>query len=774
MQGATAELGDGPAVGRGRRLGIQSLMPSSGMPSRTDLIAAVIAAVGSLLAAAFSLQLWRAHLHVPFLFASDGVISEVVVKDLISGGWAWHIHGLGAPAGTQLFDFPIATDALNLLTIKILGIFSSDPSKVMNVWLLLTFPAEAITSYIVLRWLKVSPATSVVCSILFADAPYHLFRGEAHLLLSSYYDIPIATYMCISILDDRPLFRRRPGQIGVPSWLCRRNLGMLILCMMIGSLGVYYATFTIMLAGVAGLISGVGRRRWQPVLQALAVILLIGGTSFANDLPAAIYRHQHGVDHQVADRLPQESETYALTLAQMVLPIPESRIGPLANLRSRYDTTTPVLSEGSEQSLGLVAAAGLIWMGLVFLAGSLGYTRRSEWFLRQRQLAFLAVIAFLIGTFGGVSALLAYVFSAQLRGWNRISIFIAFFAIATVGLSLDALGRRFARGRRVWLLVGLAAVLLYGIYDQSSRAVIPDYYGNGVTYNTDAVFVHAVQRQIPPGAAVLSLPYVPFPENPPVGNMLDYELARPYVLTTDGLRFSYGAMKGRPADWQSATAGWPDRLLVDGIAAAGFSGIWLDREGYTDDGTAEIAGIESVIGSPPMLNPDGHLAFFDLRPYAARLRSVTPAAQLTALAGATLHPFAATFVNGFYPPNANGSLWATPQATASVSNATGHSRQMVFSADVQTPAAGSWRLRISTPDGEVRTFAIGPQPRAITFTFTDPAGTHTVNFSSTAPVTPVANDPRSLAVLYSDPVLGGAGLAPFLVAGRSARPRPPH
>src|SRR3712207_7344477 len=59
-----------------------------------------------------------------------------------------------------------------------------------------------------------------------------------------------------------------------------------------------------------------------------------------------------------------------------------------------------------------------------------------------------ALTAFLVGTTGGVSAILAWVVSPQIRGWNRLSIFIAFFALAAVALLLDALGRR-SEERRV-------------------------------------------------------------------------------------------------------------------------------------------------------------------------------------------------------------------------------------------------------------------------------------------------------------------------------------
>ena len=52
-----------------------------------------------------------------------------------------------------------------------------------------------------------------------------------------------------------------------------------------------------------------------------------------------------------------------------------------------------------------------------------------------------ALVAFLLGTVGGGSALLAYAFSSQIRGWDRISVFISFFALIGFALGFTAYAR---------------------------------------------------------------------------------------------------------------------------------------------------------------------------------------------------------------------------------------------------------------------------------------------------------------------------------------------
>ncbi|MHB8689907.1 MAG: hypothetical protein ACYDHH_01550 [Solirubrobacteraceae bacterium] len=738
--------------------------------SRADLIGASLAVVLSMLAAAWSLQLWNAHLHVPFQYESDGLLTLGVVKSAISsGGWVYTNHFLGAPFGLQWYDFPLATDNLNYLAMKLISLVTSDPAKVMNLFFLLTFPATALVGYIVLRWLKLSVATAVVCAVLFADSPYHLLRGEAHLLLSDYVSVPIGMYLIVSVLEGRPLWR---GQIRSRQWrtlLCWRNLFILILCMAIGSLGIYYAVFTVLIIGLAGLAFGLRTRSWLGVVQAAAVIVAIGGTAFLNNLPATIYREEHGANQVVAVRHPEESEIYGLKLAEMMLPVPGHRIGALAHLRNTYDTTTPVPSEDGQQSLGIVSSLGLSWIFLIGLSAIIGvgggFSTARPWFRRQRQLAFIALVAFVLGTIGGFSALIAYIITPEIRSWNRISIFIMFASLAVVGLGLDALARRWLRGRRASAAAGLAALLVIGIIDQSTRNGIPPYEQYGITYGSDGQFASAIQRMLPAGASVFQLPYMPFPETPAQYHMNDYDPLRGYVNSTN-LHWSYPTMAGRPQDWDSQTTSLPPVTLLDGLVAAGFRGLWIDRWGYQDMGAEIEREIAALLGPPPLVSRDGRFEFYDLSAYAAQLRARYTPAQLAGLRRAILHPAQTMWASGFYTPEPDGTRWAPQTATATVTNSTGKPQQVEFFSIVESFAPQRYTLTITAPNGQVGQVPVSHSPQPVHYDFTLPPGKHTITFRSSAPNGVAPGDPRLLSVHYGQPAIDGVGMAPFFpIAG---------
>ena len=115
----------------------------------------------------------------------------------------------------------------------------------------------------------------------------------------------------------------------------------------------------------------------------------------------------------------------------------------------------------------------------------------------------------------------------------------------------------------------------------------PRYDEVAAEWRSDGDWVEQVDEALPEEAAVLQLPYVPFPSSPPVGRMVDYDQVRPY-LHSDDLRWSYGAMKGRPEDVGD------DVESPAQAEALGLRRRRVDRFGYPDNGAAVEARAPAV------------------------------------------------------------------------------------------------------------------------------------------------------------------------------------
>ena len=195
----------------------------------------------------------------------------------------------------------------------------------------------------------------------------------------------------------------------------------------------------------------------------------------------------------------------------------------------------------------------------------------------------------------------------QIRAWNRLSIFIAFFALLAVALLLESLRPRLPALAFAALLAGL---LVLGALDQTSPFFIPPHAALAADYRADQSWYRSVEGQLAEGASVVQLPHEPFPE-PPLGPRPIYEPAKGYLHTSD-LRWSWGAMRGRPDDWSALYATRPAAELVPAAREAGFEAIVVDKLAYPDGGVATESDLRRVLGTEPERGPEGRYLLWRL------------------------------------------------------------------------------------------------------------------------------------------------------------------
>ena len=277
-----------------------------------------------------------------------------------------------------------------------------------------------------------------------------------------------------------------------------------------------------------------------------------------------------------------------------------------------------------------------------------------------KRLGLLTVVAVIVATVSGFSLLISALGVRYIRSYNRISVFIAFFALVAVAFALDWIVARVPRwhGRAVVAGVVCVAVLALGVVDQTSSADVPDYKALERAWDSDDVFMHGIQRDLGSGAAVFQLPYVFFPEAGSIVGTGPYDQVRGW-LHADSLRWSWGSVRGREGDWQGAVVRLPAPEALDALTAVGFTGLMIDRAGYDDHGAAIEAEVHeharagaagepgrqaavlrpASVGSRPARAPqqgrDRRAAAHDLgRPGSARrARSRDPTRTLTTLSG---------------------------------------------------------------------------------------------------------------------------------------------
>jgi Ca2+/Na+ antiporter len=626
---------------------------------RDAIVDAVAVAAATLGLLVVTLRLWQANLRVPFVYnatdqaplayAPDAPYYLMLTKGLVDHGSYLRIPNLGWPFSLQLYDNPESGDNLQLAVLRGLGFLLRDAVLTVNVYYLLTFVAVSLAAWFVLRRLGVSRLVAAVVAILYSFLPYHFARGEAHLLLSGYFMVPITTLLILQVLSDDPPFTAR-RESTEPRWRVvlwsRRALPWLVACTALGSTGPYYAFFAVLLLAAAVAADLVARRSWRRAASggiAAGIVLVV---LLLNLSPSFLYWASHGQNDDAIPRGISETEVNGLRIAELVLPRIDHRIDAFADAQRKSDRFSPVATSERGQQLGLVGALGFV--GLVVFTLSRLMRRRGDDDTRAppplgtrteigTRLGLLTLVAVIVAAVSGISLLISALGVRYIRSYNRISVFIAFFALVAVAFALDWIVVRLPRwhGRAVMAGVVCVAVLALGVVDQTSSADVPDYDALERAWDSDEAFMRGIERELGTGAAVFQMPYVFFPEAGMIVGTGPYDQVRGW-LHADSLRWSWGSVRGRDGDWQGALVRLPAPQALDALTAVGFSGLMIDRAGYQDHAAGIEAEYTATLGQEPQLSSDDRLLFYDLRPWARDLRARLTKAEIDALRRATL------------------------------------------------------------------------------------------------------------------------------------------
>lgn len=529
---------------------------------------------------------WFPELTTPYSYAGDGMAYLWNVQRTIEGSWYFDNLRSGFPFGSNHLDYPTA-DTGSYLAIKLLGWAHFSAAAVLNLYYLLGFSLAAITAYLVSRTLDVSKNFAIATALLYTFTSFH-FGRVGHLFFTWYFVAPLFFYVGFRLLSDKPVFLKKQHPIYAK---LTRALGLVALA----SFGIYYSFFGCLVIVFCTGIAVCLHRSWKHVAEGVLTLSFIAFGVFLNVLPSLLHIFNNGENREGVSRFAAESELYALKIAQMLLPRSDHRLDTFFEFTNRYNSSFPLITENVSASLGMVGSIGfLLLMGFAF---SLPFLRRkntigrSNTTFQQGQLQVLAILCVglvLMGTVGGFSSLFSMMVSSAIRSWNRISIFIAFISVLACMLAVDLLVKKYTQkitplryAQAVSTLIAVVLIAL-GVLDQTAKPCHSCQLGNENLYKNDRDFIHAVETSLPKSAAIYQLPYASYPENGAVNGMGSYDQARGH-LHSQHLKWSFGGMRGREGDWfYRKLAQLPIAEQVSVASAMGFSGVYIDRQGYLD------------------------------------------------------------------------------------------------------------------------------------------------------------------------------------------------
>jgi hypothetical protein len=567
----------------------------------------------------------RAPLRVPWGWSywGDGLFFTAFAKAVHEDG-PWHASRIGAPFGSDIVDWPTGM-WLPLGTIHVIAIAFPEPGTAINLYWMSTLVVAGVCAAYAFRRLRVGAGLSFVCGMLYAFLPYAWYRNVGHINLA-YPLVPLLCLLCLRVAGARPEDQSRSERFVL--WTA---------CVLQGLSYVYYSFFACLLL-VPAMLLGVGRlRRAAPIRTGVVAIFILSATTAITLVPSLLYSRAHGKNAEMDYKSAAEADTYGLKLRHLLTPVPEHPLAPFAAAAAAVEGARfPGDNENITARLGTMGSFGLIAL-LVFVVGRVA----GVWTGRDDDLdaaAALTLVALLVSQVGGLGSLFNVFIAAEIRAYNRISVFIAFFCLLAAAVVMARAAARWGLDRRippalgcaglgVLMIAGLRDQLPYRLADSTPASLIADF-------EQDRAFVAAIEGQLPAEAMIFQLPHDNIPFAP-------YEPARPY-LHSHRLRWSWGAMAGRSNAWQDMVYRLPPVETARWATLAGFAGLWVDRW-YYQGRKKDWPRYESIEGAlaalpvgPPQVSPNGRYSFFPLARYARQIQASVGAAAYARLGQETL------------------------------------------------------------------------------------------------------------------------------------------
>lgn len=596
-------------------------------------------------------------MRVPFSYSGDSVVILMYIKGLIQDGWPTTISHLSAPFSYSGAAFPLLT-SVDWFIVKIMSIFTNEPGYLLNSFWLLTLVFSAWSATYATYQLGLSRILSFLSGVLYAFLPFALLRNVAHLNLV-YYFVPLLCLLAVIIAGSGAGIRQ----------LKQATIVGLVACVLQGFNYVYYSFFAVLLIGVAALISYKVQARVRQLKLPLLAITLITLSIVINMVPTMQSWERNGTPPEMGYKNLAESEIFGAKLRGMLSPHPDNFLLPLAKIAQKgLNAHFPHENENVTARMGLYGGFGL----LLIIFSSLRRGNGSGSLQPNAAIMGLGIATLLIITVGGFGAVINLLTLPDIRAYNRFSVYLAFFAIATTGFWLQSCINNSFLLKRIGY--GIATLFVtFSLYDQllDRNGLINLQKKDVKRANNERLIVKKLESIFEKDSAILELPFTGFPPLANFNKMESYDHVRPY-LWSQHLKWSWPSFSQRHREWQAKMSILKGSNLINAAIYSGFSAIWIDRFAYSDNGEELISSLKVSRVKEINLN-DSRFVVLDIRNTATYLKSSMAKSKFKENKSKMLgNGFSIGFDRGFYDeertPKGDTFRWVNDKAKLSIIN----------------------------------------------------------------------------------------------------------
>ena len=188
------------------------------------------------------------------------------------------------------------------------------------------------------------------------------------------------------------------------------------------------------------------------------------------------------------------------------------------------------------------------------------------------------------------------------------------------------------------------------------------------------------------------------------------------------------------------------------MGLAGFSGIYLDRRGYEDNGLALETDLSNTLEVKPLLSRNGRLAFFSMMNYYNGLRDKNPKGDWRTKEARSTDSLSVKWLPGFYDLEAGLEKdwrWCSSKGELHLENKTRQEKDVRLEMRFATGNERSGDLMIRGPFFSDH-LKIGASPQLYSKTIKVPPGNYVLKFVCGAKQVDAPFDPRVLVFRIED------------------------
>ena len=380
-------------------------------------------------------------------------------------------------------------------------------------------------------------------------------------------------------------------------------------------------------------------------------------------------------------------------------------------------------------------------------------------------LSYLNIFGILLSVKSGFGVLFSIYITGLIRGYGRISVFIAYFSILAICIKINDFIKNKNRDKLFYNLIFIG-ICFFSIWDQipenvryNDQAITEyDYKSSKEKYakefDSDKKFVSYIEKKLGEAGMVFQLPYFKFPEAGYVGSISDYQLIKGY-LHSKKIKWSYGAYKGKKEDlWNRQISSLSLPEILEKISITGFNGIYIDKRGYSSEDYQKLEEeIILISGSQPYFSDDKNLVFFDIREYSNLIKSkYSENGSLEAQKDKILNEFIST--EGIYSEELlgeNRQTWAKNEIIIYIINDTKDNENKIFNFDskIFIPSVNTSNL-VFDINGSKKSYIVDKKGLDIKFSIKLKKGRNVIKIETDAPRYVVPADARELYIKFEN------------------------